>query len=313
MGAFDTSVGGLLLGFSFDMYLYGFVSYQYLNYKIMKFDDPIWLRTLVAILFVVDTSQTVAELYAVWHFAVKNYTNPIVLSNVIWGFLISRIYRFTRQFWLCIFLVLTAVIVFLCGAISGIRVGLILNVTNFVPLVPLSIAWLAIEAGVDIAITVVLSRALWRSKTGFARTNTVVNRCIRAAIQSGLFSSVFALATLVVFTVWTTTYLYAIFGWPLGRTYSNSLLYTLVARKELAEIANGTVEFRDTVLNSFPMPPQTFSVVEFRDVELNSVPTSSQMNSIHNHRETATDSKVVNCEVRSSPERYVVFSPPSTI
>ncbi|KAH8824758.1 hypothetical protein DL96DRAFT_1467635, partial [Flagelloscypha sp. PMI_526] len=83
------------------------------------------------------------------------------------------------------------------------------------------IAWLSAVAGVDIVITVALSRALWRSKTGFPGTDTIINRCIRASIQSGLFSSVFALAGLAAFVFWGNTHANMIFGWPSGRIYSN--------------------------------------------------------------------------------------------
>ncbi|KAH8825036.1 hypothetical protein DL96DRAFT_156809 [Flagelloscypha sp. PMI_526] len=311
MGAFDLTIGPLLLGFSIDLYLYGIVSYQYLAYKTMKFADPIWLRTLVALLFVVDTLQTSAEFYAIWYFAVENYTNPSVFGHIIWvtplggicttissitvqGFLIHRLHRLTKQFWLCIFLIFAASAASLFAVIDSIMVSILVDMTKFGALIPLSVAWLIIEAGVDIIITVVLSRALWRSKTGFTRTNTVVNRCVRASIQSGFFSSVFAIAIILAFAFWPSTYLFAIFGWPLGRIYSNSLLYTLVARRELSEIAYGTVEFRGTGSNSFPMSPQT--------------------RSIHSQRETVSRAEVADNTVKASLDQYIVFSPsPRTI
>ncbi|KAH8825035.1 hypothetical protein DL96DRAFT_1611727 [Flagelloscypha sp. PMI_526] len=277
MGAFDVTIGALLLGLALNLYLYGVVSYQYVIYKTTKFTDPIWLRALVATLFVIDTSQTVVELYALWFFAVGNYARPSVLGNIIWitplcgmgsaisslivqAFLINRLRILIEHLWLCIPLLLVAIAACLCGIIACTKSWLLVDITKFAVLIPVSTAWLAIEAGVDIIITVTLSRALWRSKTGFVRTDTIVNRCIRVVIQSGLFSSVFAIMNFLVFILRPDTYLYAIFNWPLGRIYSNSLIYTLVARRELSGIARGTVEFADTGSNAFPMSPQRGSI-----------------------------------------------------
>ncbi|KAH8818898.1 hypothetical protein DL96DRAFT_1534396 [Flagelloscypha sp. PMI_526] len=305
MGAFDLTIRGLLLGFFINLYLYGFVLNQYLTYKTTKFDDPMWLRILVAALFVVDTSQTAVELYAVWYFLIENYTNPSVLNYVIWMlpfccvttaisalivqiFLINRLYRLTRQFWLYVLLTSAAVVACLCGTVACIWCGIIFDATKLAPVIPLAIAWLAIVASVDIAITVTLSRALWRCKTGLSRTNTIINRCIKASIQSGLFSSVIAIANLAGFVFWNNTYINLIFGWPSGRIYSNSLLYTLVVRKELADIANGMTDGLSTGSFSFSVSPQ--------------------ISSIRIQREVVSGSKVID-----NSDRYIFFPPPKDI
>ncbi|KAH8828948.1 hypothetical protein DL96DRAFT_1020331 [Flagelloscypha sp. PMI_526] len=119
MGVFNATIGAILLGFSLNIYLSGIVSYQYMTYKNTEFNDPIWLRALVAILFVIDTSVSIVEFYAVWYFAVENYSNPSVFGNTIWitpfacvmtaiaslivqAFWINRLYQLTRTalaFW----------------------------------------------------------------------------------------------------------------------------------------------------------------------------------------------------------------------
>ncbi|KAH8829005.1 hypothetical protein DL96DRAFT_1023869 [Flagelloscypha sp. PMI_526] len=280
MGAFNLTIGALLIGSSLNLYLYGLASSQYVAYTTIKFDDPIWLRTLVAILFFIDTSETIVQLYGAWYFAVENYTRPSVLIEITWvwpfcgaasaisallvqGFFLYRLWGFARQVWLCGFLTLLGVGACLCGVTVCAKAGLLVDVTKFAPLIPLVIVWLAIEALVNIIVTVTLSRALWQSKTGVARTNTIIHQCIRAAVQSGFFSSVFALAGLLCFVFWTSTYLYVIFGWPVGRIYSYSLLYTLIIRKELSHIAYGTPDAGDVRMNSFPISLR-ISPVHFR-------------------------------------------------
>ncbi|KAH8818698.1 hypothetical protein DL96DRAFT_1621742 [Flagelloscypha sp. PMI_526] len=166
---------------------------------------------------------------------------------------------------------------------------MLIDITKFFTLIPLTTAWLAIESGVDIIITGVLSRALWRSRTGITRTNTIINRCIRAAIQSGLFPSVFAFLHFIVFFFWPYTYLYAIFHYPLGRIYSNSLIYSLVVRKELANIASAPAT--TTGSNAFPVVPRATSI------------------SIRLHRETVSDVMVVGGDTKTSLNRTTIVSP----
>ena len=69
--------------------------------------------------------------------------------------------------------------------------------------------------------SVSLSWVLSRSRTGFRRTDTVINRIIRGAVQTGLFVSLFALGDLFSFLLHRDTNLYAMFAYPMGRIYTN--------------------------------------------------------------------------------------------
>ncbi|KAH8818697.1 hypothetical protein DL96DRAFT_1749863 [Flagelloscypha sp. PMI_526] len=274
MGAYDLTIGPMILGFSINMYLYGFVTYQYISYKTMEFEDPAWLRALVGILFAIDSSQTIVEGYCAWYFAIENYTNPSVLSDIIWPtpficvatavsalmvqtFLISRLYRLTRQSCFCLFLVLAAVAAFLCGIIDCVKAWRLRDTTKFVTLLPLTTAWLAIESGVDIIITVALSRALWRSRTGISRTNTIINRILLRAIYLSLRD--ISLAT------WEDIFKFS--------------------RKELSKIAYGVTE--TTRSSTFPGIPQTTS--------------------IRFHREIASDSMVANGDTKTSLDQTIIL------
>ncbi|KAH8824045.1 hypothetical protein DL96DRAFT_1616168 [Flagelloscypha sp. PMI_526] len=307
MGAFDLTVGAELLGVALNLYLYGIVSFQYRAYKTMKFSDPTWIRAVVAVLFVIDTSQTILEFYIIWYHAVENFTNPREVSKPIWAgplcaigtalsafivqsFLISRLWRLTRRHWLCTILIVVAFGAALCGVVNSIRTYTFVSIAQASAQVPGAIFWLSAEVFVDVAIAAVLVWTLWRSRTGFTTTNTIVNRCIRTAIQSGLFPSIFAIGNLVTFVILPKTLLFVVFKFPLGRIYSNALLYRIVARKELANISLETADVRDSVLNSFPM--------------------ASHISAIQVHKETVTESNVVECEGKPSMDRYIVFSPP---
>ena len=59
----------------------------------------------------------------------------------------------------------------------------------------------------------------WRG--GFRKTDSIVNRLIRGAIQTGLFAGIFSLGDLITFVIVPKTELYAMFVFPIGRIYTN--------------------------------------------------------------------------------------------
>lgn len=82
-------------------------------------------------------------------------------------------------------------------------------------------AWLVMQVGVDMLITGTLTFVLIRSRTGFTKTDTVVNRLIRGAVQTGLFAGIFSLGDLITFLRWPNTNFYGMFAIPIGRIYTN--------------------------------------------------------------------------------------------
>ena len=68
-------------------------------------------------------------------------------------------------------------------------------------------------------VTLVIAFSRWRG--GFRKTDSVINRLIRGAVQTGLFTSLFAISDLITFLTLPGTDLYAMFGFPIGRIYTN--------------------------------------------------------------------------------------------
>ena len=51
--------------------------------------------------------------------------------------------------------------------------------------------------------------------------DSILNRFIRDAIQTGLFASTFSLGNLITFVLLPNTTLYGMFAIPIGRIYTN--------------------------------------------------------------------------------------------
>ncbi|KAJ7825088.1 hypothetical protein B0H14DRAFT_2821233, partial [Mycena olivaceomarginata] len=234
MGKYDTDVGPILLGIfrmsSFNLpchwtdlifmkvntYLYGLVTNQYINYVNHKFNDPAWIRAIVIILFVLDTTHSTVGIYAAWDLCVTNFNNPNILNTVDWMipftgtavatsgvvtqvFLIHRVFKLTKNKWLVVFLAALSIGGYVCGWIACVKSGVMKDVEKLPQVLPLAIGWLALMCIADLLITAVLIFVLVHCKTGFRHTDIIVNQVIRGAIQTGLFVTIFALGDLFSF------------------------------------------------------------------------------------------------------------------
>ncbi|KAG6919023.1 hypothetical protein DXG01_009733 [Tephrocybe rancida] len=280
MGAFDTTVGVLLLGLFFNTYLYGLVTYQFMVYantsllmEIKEFKDPMWIKAIVGTLFVTDTLHSAVAVYAGWELCVTNYANPASLAFVSW----------TIPFTACA----TSVAAILTQYFLGHRVWILTKNKILVGLIGI-LSFLGFVFGIYAGVRSGVIRD--RSRTGFRKTDTIINRLIRGAIQTGLFASIFALADLFSFVLHGNTNLYAMFAYPIGRIYTNSLfivawidaltktlLDTLNARVELKLMNTSTMDVEgDTTSNAFRMQTQSRTVA------------GQTIHSIHVSKETVT-------------------------
>ncbi|KIK08346.1 hypothetical protein K443DRAFT_672371 [Laccaria amethystina LaAM-08-1] len=230
-------------------------------------------RSVVGALFVLDTVHSAVAVYAGWELCVTNYDNPASLAVVSWTipftavatscaaivtqfFLGHRVLMLTKNKILVGLIGLLSVLGFIFGVYAGIYSGILREVAKFAPLNPFVTCWLTFQTSADLIITFVLSFVLGRSRTGFRRTDTIINRLIRGAVQTGLFVSIFALGDLFSFLLHRNTNLYAMFAYPMGRIYTNTLLDTLNARISIKNMNTGTVEVSSQG-NTFRMENQS--------------------------------------------------------
>jgi len=185
-----------------------------------------------------------------WSYTVANYDNPAALEVAEWPYTFTPIgtaaAALTTQLFLgyriwCLsgsnvlygIVIIMAIPSFVLGMACGIKAWIIKVLVNLPRINNLVIAWLAMQVIVDTFITVTLTIILARSKTGYRKTDTVLNRLIRGAVQTGLFAGIFSLGDLISFLALPTTNFYGMFAIPLGRIYTNTLLDTLLAREQL--------------------------------------------------------------------------------
>ncbi|KJA22397.1 hypothetical protein HYPSUDRAFT_656476 [Hypholoma sublateritium FD-334 SS-4] len=86
---------------------------------------------------------------------------------------------------------------------------------------------------VDSLIAVSLCILLVRNRTGFKQTDSVVSRLMLFTINTGLLTSIAAVACFVTYAIWPQRFIFMGIYFALSKLYANSLLASLNARNVL--------------------------------------------------------------------------------
>ncbi|KAG2008705.1 hypothetical protein CC2G_014104 [Coprinopsis cinerea AmutBmut pab1-1] len=251
-GPAEVAHGYMLTGLIFNVLLFGIMITQvYLYYTTYK-RDHIWMKSFVAFIFLADIVNTVfcyVDLYralilrfgevemlftADWIFATEPATTAII-ATCVQLFFAWRVRVLTRQWkkisWVLVAMVAsTALTSGIAGVLTAWEVVRHPHFAEFQKFHHTVSTWLGATCACDALITIILVVALRRQKTGFQRSDLIVDRIIKLTMQTGLLTMVVAALDLVFYLV-STSGLHLLFSYPLSKLYTNSLMSTLNARK----------------------------------------------------------------------------------
>jgi len=280
----DNTLGALFIAVVIASNLHG-VSWVQAVYYFTHQNDSWHLKLLVSAVMIFDTIHQILISHGAYTYLVTNYDNPASLQYIVWsmeveiffngfiaflvqGFMTVRVWRLSNRN-----PYITAVILLLVLGEFGCVLaysGMSLSIKTFVEIDRLryvSILINALAAAGDVLITAVLCILLNRSRTGFQRSDTLINNLILFAVNTGVFTSLCAIASLATFVVQPQTFLYIAFFFCMGRFYTNSLLATLNARKLILVASQGIRENGSYMLREYhadgripSMPPPNISI-----------------------------------------------------
>ncbi|KAK0446076.1 uncharacterized protein EV420DRAFT_1571621 [Desarmillaria tabescens] len=267
MGLYDESLGVLLLGIIINTYFFGFVTYQYMSYFNRGYKDSLWVKATVALLCLNDTVYSASLIYMAWLYCVQHYGDPTILTSVPWPssytpvanaissilthqFLTARTSRLMESKMVYVGIMTLSMGNFVVAIVAAVKSWMAKNIYDQQTLKEYLIAWLSLQAAVDIIVAGTLSYALYRARTGYHRTDNVIYRLIRGAVQTGLFACIFAIGHLTAFLVSPDTQVYAFFAGSTGRMYSITLMDTLHSRDQLRDALSGTMDVNSSIIRT---------------------------------------------------------------
>ncbi|KAJ3713668.1 hypothetical protein FB446DRAFT_722722 [Lentinula raphanica] len=226
------------------------------------------LRGLVAAVLLFDFIHQVLITHTGYVYLVSFWQQPDKLQTVIWSllaevlfngltafgvqcFLTYRILKLSgNKMWLTITVMVFVLAEFACviafATIAFLRVRTFEELSA--ELKGLSVAVNAGAVAGDILIASILTLLLQRSKTGFRKSDTMINKLTIFAVNTGGLTSLCAVASLISILAAPNMFIYISFFFSMGRLYTNSLLANLNARPMIKKAAEGINTTGDTSL-----------------------------------------------------------------
>jgi hypothetical protein len=198
----------------------------------------------------------------------RNTTNVpwTILSQVIITCLTDSIVRciFARRIWflsgrkkVLLFAILsTTFLVFASGMAFAIRGFLEVSYTNLV----VESSWLLYTSlggavFADLFVALSLCVLLDHSRSGFKSTDSLVNTLMMYSINTGILTSVCAIACFVTFTIWPHSFIFIGIYFVLGKLYVNTILAVLNTRAFLRA--------RNPGVTTIPQSPSAIEPLSF--------------------------------------------------
>jgi len=241
--------GALLITSYISTIMYGMVLLQLYLYFTRFLRDPTFLKVLVACMGVADTVQTTFTIIASYWWLITNYMNPPALLVGYWSFdslfhvdpilaLFAQAF-YARRVWavsrknkpLCAFLFTAVLIRFGLFHAMGAEVWIRQTFDSVADILWLFIIGLGWSLVTDVAISASLVYYLHNSRTGFNRTDSLINRFILYSVTTALFPCIMDIVVVICIATMPRNLIYPGMHLILTKTYPNTLLATLNLRE----------------------------------------------------------------------------------
>lgn len=240
------SHGPILVGIFMSTLLYGASMVQIWNYFSVYKYDPLWMKLYVGVLLLEDSINTAFAIAWIYGLLITNFGNiePFGLSNWLLetdpllggiiafssqAFFTWRLHCLVKQWWVPVLILVPS----LAGAAGGISAAIVLkyhpDLSDLQRYTPYLYFWLIPTVAADFIITGMMIHFLRQRRTRFAKTESILNKIIRLAIQSCLLTTLVTTADIVSFVV-TTKPIHIAFSYCTPKLYTNSVLSSLNSR-----------------------------------------------------------------------------------
>ncbi|PCH43519.1 hypothetical protein WOLCODRAFT_138390 [Wolfiporia cocos MD-104 SS10] len=256
-----TSLGALVIGGLAATALSGVVVMQVILYFRIFEKDASILKSLVAIVFVLDILHTCMVWAADWQYLVTSFGDTNITDHVFWYAVITialtaittifvhlffsyRLFRLSKgNYFICIPMILLAigrVVSAIATSAEMIRLGSYYAFyTHYRWLFTLG---LVLSTALDIMITGSLCTYLRKSRHGGSgRLDQILNSVTLYTVENGMVTCIATVLSLIFWLVKPHALIYLALHFAIGKLYTNSFLASMNARK-LLRVQNTTSE-----------------------------------------------------------------------
>jgi len=248
----DNSMGAMFIGVVVSGVLHGICLVQAFYYFTHYQNDPMLIKAMVATAVSFDAIHLSFVSHAMYHYLVTNFRREEMLQRIIWSVIIEavltgvnagivqtfytyRIWKLSKRNWyLSSFIVVLILATTACG-IAWVILGMGFETYfELLTINPLTITINALSTTVDVIIAATLCWLLNKSRTGFKRSDNIINKLMLFVVNTGVLTTACAISSLICLVASPKTLIYAAFYFCIGRFYTNSFLATLNARKSIS-------------------------------------------------------------------------------
>ncbi|KAF8180840.1 hypothetical protein BJ912DRAFT_1062286 [Pholiota molesta] len=274
MHSLDSTLGAAFLGTLAAAVLYGVTSVQTFMYFRDCKEDGRLLRCLVLFLWALDTIHFAFTSHGLYFYLVTSFGDFAVLLSPTWtilaqvyvtnlsdlivrGFFAMRVSilcgeRQVLSFVLPVIITVLSLVVFSFGCGFASRAFVLgtyakMNEASF-----MLYASFGSAVVVDTLIAASLCTLLIQSRTGFKRTDSIVTKLMAFSINTGILTSIAAIACFVTYAIWPQSFIFMGIYFALSKLYVNSLLASLNARSSLRS-QSSDINSRNFTPIAFPM------------------------------------------------------------
>ncbi|KAN0082511.1 hypothetical protein V8E55_008306 [Tylopilus felleus] len=205
-------------------------------------NDPLRIKSFVTALWMLNTAHEGLTVAGVYKYLMAGLLNPISILDDIPELMIFFLFSYSHSvsdknvIAPFIWIVLAVIqFVYVCktlysadGSIQAVTLP-VLNSNRFMSLATIC---LALAAGVDVLVAIFLTFLLVhkRRATGYSSTAHVLQRLTVFAVNTGIWTTLFALLSVILLHVFPSNLIHAVFVVPLCPVYCNTLLANLNVR-----------------------------------------------------------------------------------
>ncbi|OCH96231.1 hypothetical protein OBBRIDRAFT_228341 [Obba rivulosa] len=271
----DGTLGVIQIASMVTSVAYGITTLQSYTYFHRSGGDPVHLKIVIGLLWVLDTLHQCFLCHVAYSYSVTNYGNWVALTWETWSvaaalivgtimnlivrsFFYSQVWKLSGKRWL---LASPIILCSLGECVAMLDFGEKLEPAEpFAFLHPSSDAFyatIAFSIAADILLAVSQVALLWSHRSEFSRINSAIRIMVTISINTGLLSTFCAILMCISYVALPNTFVWAAFDVMLPKLLLNALLSSLNQRKELREIVNGNINQLSFPLSALPSSTAT--------------------------------------------------------